>query len=80
MIHYPSKAESITSAMLLNSEPGEVNTTAQVSPMIERYAPNQKIKTVYTHRTLKLNTFCTAMCPIYISHVAGELIAQNAFQ
>lgn len=42
MIHYPSKAENITSAMLLNSELGEVNTTAQVSHVIAHYAPNQK--------------------------------------
>lgn len=69
MIHYPCKAESITSAMLLNSELGEVNTTAQASHVIEHYAPNQKIKTLYTHRTLELNIFCTALCLIYISHV-----------
>lgn len=69
MIHYPSKAESITSAMLLNSELGEVNTTARVSHVIEHYAPNQKIKTVYTYRTLELNTLCTALCLMYISHV-----------
>lgn len=42
MIHYPSKAENITSAMLQNSKLGEVNTTAQVSHVIEHYAPNQK--------------------------------------
>lgn len=60
--------------MLLNSELGEVNTTAQVSHVIEYYGPNQKIKTVYIHKTLEFNTFCTALCPIYISHVAWSLL------
>jgi len=40
MIHYPSKAENITSAMLLNSELGEVNTTVQVSHVIQHYDLN----------------------------------------
>lgn len=52
MIHYPSKAENITSTMLQNSELGEVNTTAQVSHVIEHYAPNQKNQDcLYTQNT-----------------------------
>lgn len=75
MIHYPSKAENITSAMLLSSELGEVNTTAQVSHVIEHYAPNQKIKTVYTYRTLELITLCTALRTICVISDVGRTVS-----
>lgn len=79
MIHYPSKAENITSAMLLNSELGEVNTTAQVSHVIEHYAPNQKIKTVYTYSTLKLIIICTALCVIYVISYVGRTVLSTEY-
>lgn len=79
MIHYPSKAENITSAMLLNSEVGEVNTAAQVSRVIERYAPNQKIKTVYTYRTLELITLCTTLCVIYVVYDVGRTVWSSEY-
>lgn len=79
MIHYPSKAENITSVMLLNSELGEVNTTAQVSHVIEHYAPNQKIKTVYTYSTLELIIVCTALCVIYIISYVGRIALSTKY-
>lgn len=77
MIHYPSKAENITSAMLLNSELGEVNTTAQVSHVIEHYAPNKKIKTVYTYRTLEVITLCTTLCMASVIYHVGRTVRSS---
>lgn len=54
MIHYPFKAENITSAILLKSGLGEVSIISLVSHVIVHYAPNPNRQLTYSYCTLEL--------------------------